>query len=344
MTRKLLRGVGLLLIVGVAAAVAAAAWWFDYPARLGWGGQPVDHLTLYGNVDIRQVQLGFRVDGRVAEVLVEEGDRTRAGEPLARLDAQPYRDLLLAAEAQVAGQSATLAKLEAGPRPEEIAQARALHAERLADLDYARLAYERALQLRPRGVISQAALDEARAARDVAAARIASAREALRLLEEGTRAEDIAVARAELQAAQARLESARTSLRDTELLAPADGIVLSRVHEPGAILSPGDTMLVLSLTRPVWVRSYIAEPDLGRIHPGMAVEVRSDTAPSRPYRGRIGFISPVAEFTPKSVETPELRTDLVYRLRVIVDQPDAGLRQGMPVTLRIPIEGDLTAE
>ena len=176
----------------------------------------------------------------------------------------------------------------------------------------------------------------------MAAARVASARESLRLLQEGTRAEDIAAARANLQAAQANLSAAKTSLQDAYLRAPAAGVILSRVREPGAIVSPSDTVYVLSLDDPVWVRAYVAEPDLGRVHPGMEVEVVTDTAPDRPYRGRIGFISPVAEFTPKSVETPELRTDLVYRLRVVVDPADKVLRQGMPVTIRIPRNGSRT--
>ena len=130
----------------------------------------------------------------------------------------------------------------------------------------------------------------------------------------------------------------RPALRcdDTELRAPNDGIILSRVRETGAIVAPADTVFVLSLTEPVWVRTYVAEPDLGRIHPGMKVEVTSDTRPNDAYDGTIGFISPVAEFTPKSVETPELRTDLVYRLRIVIDKPGPDLRQGMPVTLRFP--------
>jgi HlyD family secretion protein len=113
--------------------------------------------------------------------------------------------------------------------------------------------------------------------------------------------------------------------------------VLSRVLEPGAIVGPSNIVYVLSLTRPVWVRAYVGEPQLGRIRPGMEVSVISDSAPEAPYRGRIGFISPVAEFTPKSVETPDLRTDLVYRLRIIVEQPGESLRQGMPVTVQVPL-------
>jgi HlyD family secretion protein len=331
MNKKAIHIVILLLLVG-----AAAAWWLDLPARLAWTHGPGDRLTLYGNVDIRQVQLGFRVGGRIAEAMVDEGDVVAAGTTLARLDARPFQDAVRAAEAQVAMQRATLDKLEAGPRAAEIAQARAAHAERLADLQNAEQAFGRARDLRANRTISQASLDQATAARDMAAARAESAREALRLLEEGTRPEDIAAARANLQGAEASLSSARTSLGDTELKAPADGVILSRVREPGAIVTPSDTVFVLSLSKPVWVRSYIAEPNLGRIHPGMAVEVTSDTAPDKPYRGTIGFISPVAEFTPKSVETPELRTDLVYRLRIIIDHADTALRQGMPVTVRIP--------
>lgn len=339
MNRKALPVALVLLIVG-----GAAIWWLDLPGRLAWTRGQEEPLTLYGNVDIRQVQLGFRVGGRIAESMVDEGDVVTAGAALARLDARPYEDAVRAAEAQVATQRATLEKLEAGPRPAEIAQARALHAERLADLENAQQAFVRARELRANRTVSQAALDQATAARDMAAARANSAREALRLLEEGTRAEDIAAARASLQGAEANLSAARTSLRDTELAAPAGGVILSRVREPGAIVAPGDTVYILSLSEPVWVRSYIAEPNLGRIHPGMAVEVFSDTAPDKPYRGTIGFISPVAEFTPKSVETPELRTDLVYRLRIVIDRPDTALRQGMPVTIRVPGGGGRAAE
>jgi HlyD family secretion protein len=339
MSRKAIRVVILLLVLG-----AAAAWWLDLPGRLAWTHSRGEPLTLYGNVDIRQVQLGFRVGGRIAEAMVDEGDVVVAGATLARLDARPYEDSVRAAEAQVAMQRATLDKAETGPRPAEIAQARAAHAERLADLQNAEQAFSRARDLRANRTISQASLDQATAARDMAAARAASAREALRLLEEGTRVEDIAAAQANLQGAEASLSSARTSLGDTELKAPANGVILSRVREPGAIVSPSDTVFVLSLSEPVWVRSYIAEPNLGRIHPGMAVEVTSDTAPDKPYRGTIGFVSPVAEFTPKSVETPELRTDLVYRLRIIIDRPDPSLRQGMPVTVRIPAGGGRGAE
>ncbi len=325
----------LLIPVVLIAGAAAAGWWFDLPSRLGLG-QHRPASVLYGNIDIRQVSLGFRVSGRIDKLAVDEGDPVKAGDILGTLDPTPFQQAVDAASAELAALSANLDKLKAGARKTEIAQARAAHEEQVAELQNADLAYERARQLRPSGTISQANLDQASAARAAAAARATSAREALALLEEGSRVEDIAAATAEVQAATAKLASARTSLSDTRLLAPSDGIVLSRVREPGAMIAPSDTAYVISLTEPVWVRAYVAEPDLGRVHPGMKVEVFSDTAPDRPYEATVGFISPVAEFTPKSVETPELRTDLVYRLRIVVTKPGADLRQGMPVTVRLP--------
>jgi HlyD family secretion protein len=328
-----------IIIVAILVVCGVAAWALDVPARLGWRDGSDGPLKLYGNVDIRQVELGFRVAGRLKAVHFEEGDKVSAGALLAELDARAYEDKAKTADAQAAQQEATLQKLVAGPREAEIAQARANLNERAADLENAQRAYERNRQLRPGGSISQAALDDSLAAKNMAAARLASSQQALRLLEEGTRAEDIAAGRAAFQAAQATQASTQTDLADTRLIAPADGIILSRVREPGAIVGPSDVVYVLSLARPVWVRAYIAEPQMGRIHPGMAVTVASDTAPDHRYRAHIGFISPVAEFTPKSVETAELRTDLVYRLRVIVDDADEALRQGMPVTVQLPRAG-----
>jgi HlyD family secretion protein len=315
------------------AVVVVAAIWLVASGRIGGGHKDPDLLTLYGNVDIRQVELGFRVPGRILKMNFEEGESLDAGTPLAQLDPRTYEQDLRSAEAQLAQQAANLEKLEHGPRPAEIAQARATLSERQAQLENARRTFARAQELLPQGAIARSNFDDAEAARNRAEASVAQAREALRLLEQGTRAEDIAAGRASLQSAQARVDSARTALADTQLLAPSDGIILSRVREQGAIVSPNDVVYVLSLTRPVWVRAYVAEPQLGRIHPGMEVSIASDTAPDRRHRARVGFISPVAEFTPKSVETPELRTDLVYRLRIIVDEVDPSLRQGMPVTV-----------
>lgn len=311
----------------LAAAYAAYSLW---PRDVANGA-----LVLYGNVDIREVQLGFRVAGRLERMNFEEGDAVVAGTVLATLDSKPLRDSLAQAEARVAEAEARLALLRTGSRPQEIEQARARVSEAEAALKNAGQEYERQRELTAKGLSSQGLLDNALARRDEAAARLLAGQEALALAVEGARTEDIAAAEAALAGAVAMREQAATQLQDTRLLAPSDGVILTRVREPGTIVGVGVPVYTLSLTDTVYVRAYVDEPHLGRVVPGATVRLTTDSS-SREYVGRVGFVSPRAEFTPKSVETPELRTDLVYRLRIVVAEPDDALRQGMPVTITIP--------
>lgn len=321
----------ILVILGIAAAIVFVA-----KTKFSESNAVEGPLTLYGNVDIRQVALGFRANGRISTMIFEEGDAVAEGQLLASLDKGPLEDSLALFKAQVGVAEAVVAKLEAGTRPGEIAQARAVVEESTTVLANTQQLLDRQLELVKSGAVSKQAADDSQAQHDEAEARLNSAREALALAEEGPRAEDIAIARAELEAACAKAAQAKRQLADAELMSPADGIILTRVQEPGAIVATGASVYTLSLKAPVWVRSYISEPDLGRIRPGLEVEVVTDSRPDQPYKGQVGFISPVAEFTPKSVETEELRTDLVYRLRVIIKEHDDALRQGMPVTVRLP--------
>ncbi len=327
-----------LITVLLLAALGAGAWhWWktDHSAAAD--------LTFFGNVDVREATLAFNVGGRVESMRLDEGDAVQAGALMARLEPARFQDRLEAARAQVAQQAAVLARLKAGSRPEEIERARAEAQAAQAALRNARLELERQQELHRKKLTSQQAVDTAREARDRFAANLRAARQTLALAEQGPRQEDIAAARAQLNAAQAQLALARTDLNDTELHAPSDGTVLVRVVEPGTVVSAGAPVYTLSIRDPVWVRAYVPEPELGRIRPGMPVEVHTDSRPGRPYRGQIGFISPTAEFTPKTVQTPDVRTSLVYRFRVIIDNPDQGLRQGMPVTVRIPQQGQADA-
>ena len=170
---------------------------------------------------------------------------------------------------------------------------------------------------------------------EAAQAQARSAQAALSLQLAGSRAEDIAAARATRANALASQARAQTDLADATLVAPEAGTILTRAREPGAIVQAGETVFTLTIDHPIRVRAYVDEASLPRISPGMAVEVNADGA-THVYHGTIGFISPTAEFTPKSVQTESLRTDLVYRIRVIVTDADGALRQGEPVTLRIP--------
>lgn len=302
--------------------------------------QKKDALTLYGNVDIRQVDLGFRVPGRLQKMMFEEGDEVKTGDVVAVIDKAPYEASLNTAKGQLQQAEANYARLRHGNRPQEIEEARANVRLLKATYDNAVITLNRQQeQLKIQGT-SRQAYDDAFAKKQESEAQLKNGLEALNLAEEGFRKEDIEGGKAAVAAAQATLESAQVNLQDTIIYAPSDGIMLTRVREPGAILDPQSIVYTLTLHKPVWIRAYVSETNLGRIKPGMEAEVTTDANPDKPFKGQLGFISPQAEFTPKTVETPELRTDLVYRIRITVEDPEGKLRQGMPVTVKIPLKGD----
>jgi HlyD family secretion protein len=322
-----------LVFVVVAAGSAAGAWYY-------YAHQPRDEsqLVLYGNIDVRQVNLAFKVDGRIETLAVDEGDTVRASDVIATLDKRYFQDDLAAARARRDNLAAVLARLEHGSRPEEIAQARAQLAQQDANLALAKGNMRRGEELAPSGAISKEELEVRRQAVEVGEANLRYAQQTLRLAEIGPRQEDIDAARAQLNSEETAVIVAQRRLADADLIAPGAGTILTRAREKGAIVQAGETVFTLTLASPVWVRTYVNERDLGRITPDMAAEVHTDSAPGKVYPARIGFISPTAEFTPKTVETRELRTDLVYRLRVVVPNPDGGLRQGMPVTVTLLLD------
>lgn len=324
----------LLLLLLIVAAAAGGWWWWSHRAAPAGGS-----LTLYGNIDVRQVDLAFVVEGKIVELAVDEGDAVAVGQLLARLDADPYNDTVAVAEARVANQAAIVGKLEAGSRPQEIVRARADLDEARARQTNAEATLQRAQTLAQQDFAARQRVDDTRAEAQSARAAVEARQADLRLLEEGPRKEDIAAARALLRSEQALLSLARYRLAETSLMAPSAGTVLTRAREAGAVVAAGSVVFSVALRDPVWVRTYVSEPALGRLRSGMAVGVTTDSHPGKVYRGSVGFVSPTAEFTPKAVETPELRTDLVYRARVIVENPDDGLRQGMPVTVTVYADG-----
>jgi HlyD family secretion protein len=310
------------------------AWWAYQRTET----QRSRELVIYGNIDIRQVNLGFRVGGRIQEMRVEEGDAVKAGDLIALLDPGPYQDQVNVTRAQFEQAKANFTKMANGYRREEIDQARAQVAQMKANLINAELNFKREHDLNQSNVISKQELDNAVAQRDTYQAQLQFAEANLALELAGNRQEDIDAARSQMEFAQANLESAELNLNDCQLVAPSAGVVITRALEPGAIVSAGLTAYSISLNEPIWARTYIDEPELGRIYPGMKALVFTDANPDKPYHGQIGFISSLAEFTPKEVQTRELRTDLVFRLRVVIEKPDRYLRQGMPVTVKL-VEG-----
>jgi HlyD family secretion protein len=267
---KIGAGVGLCLLVLVPVLYFALR------------GKPTV-LVIYGDVDIRDVNLGFRVPGRIETVLKDEGDSVSQGELVASLDKSTYQEALATHTADVEMKVAVLKDAEVTLKRDEAMVAT--------------------------GGISKLTYDNDLSARDQALP--------------------------SLHLAQAQLASAQTDLDDAEIHSPSDGVVMTRAEEPGAIVPSGNTVLTISLYNPVWVRAYISESNLGDVHPGEEVEVFTDTQPNHPYHGKVGFVSPEAEFTPKSVEATDLRTSLVYRLRIVIDDSGPHLRQGMPCTVKI---------
>lgn len=242
-----------------------------------------NEVVLFGNVDVRQVDIGFRVPGRVAALYFEEGDEVPEGSLMAILDRTPYDS--------------------------EIAQAKANVQALIANLKNAEILLKRREQAVRIGGVSQEDVDDAIASRDALLANVYSAKAALAV--------------------------AVDNLNYTKVYAPTDGIILTRIREPGTVVNPGDPVFTLSVSSPVWIRAYVDEPNLGAVYYGMPAKIYTDVKGSKVYDGQIGFISPVAEFTPKSVESTELRTDLVYRLRIYAENPDRHLLQGMPVTVKL---------
>ena len=325
MRRRVISGV-------IAVLILAVVGWLLYRQ---FAGTRNDKLILHGNVDIRQVNLGFRVSGRLKEVKSEEGDVVQAGDVIAVLDDGPYQDQVHLAEAQVAQAQANYTKMVNGFRKEEIEQARAQLAQAKANYDNALRTFEREDKLLQTHVISQSDYDAATSSRDSLKAMVQSAQANLNLELAGNRKEDIDNAKAQVDNAQANLDNAKRNLADCQLRASVDGVVITRAVEPGTIVATSTIVYSVCETSPVWIRTYVDERDLGRIYPGMKALVYNDTYPNHPYTAQVGFISPVAEFTPKNVETRELRADLVYRLRVILEKPDRYVRQGMPVTVQL---------
>ena len=331
MNRRMVRGV---LLVGLVIALGIGVWWW-----LNGRGEK-DSLALYGNVDLRQVDLAFNNSERVTEVLVKEGDHVSPGEVLARLDTGRLEPQLEQAEAVADAQASAVEKLQHGNRPQEIAQARANLAQAQADAASADAKSRRMQELWDSSqgkAMSHQDLDDAKAAAVSANAKVTAQSKALELQVLGPRKEDVAQAEAQLKADRAQIALLKKQVADAVLTAPSKGVIRSRVLEPGDMASPQKTVFSLAIVDPKWVRAYVSEPDLGHVRQGERATVSVDAFPGRKFSGWVGFISPMAEFTPKTVQTEDLRSSLVYEIRVFVDDPGDELRLGMPATVSLPL-------
>ncbi|QDT88753.1 efflux RND transporter periplasmic adaptor subunit [Gimesia algae] len=323
----------VFILIAVVVLIAGGTWYWKARQQ----DTNDDTLVLYGNVDIRQVELAINGSERVGRILVEEGDFVEQKQLLAELELERFELKVARAKAQIEIQQQVVARLEAGTRPEEIRQAEASLLSAKAEYDDAAVTLKRVLALRAKKAVAQQEVDDVKSKRDSAAANVQLLQASLDLAKAGPRKEDIAEAKAALKRMEVELAQAKYDLKDASLYAPSRGIVQERILEVGDMASPQKPVFTFALVDPVWVRAYVSEPDLGKIHDGMKAVVVTDSFPGKEYEAWVGFISPTAEFTPKPVETAELRTKLVYQVRVFVKNPKSELRLGMPATVKIKL-------
>ena len=294
-------------------------------------------LRISGNLELTEVQVSFKVPGRVLARRVDEGAFVERGDTVATLEDAELADALKLAQSDAEAQAATLAELEAGSRREEIAQGEALLARAEAEALRSATDYRRELALYAREVIPKRELDAARAANDGARASARERREALALLRRGARRERVDEARARLKGALARVSTAKERLGYATLLAPISGVVLSKSVEPGEQVAAGTPVVTLGDTGECWLKGYIPETELGRVKLGQQARVSTDSHPGKFYQGRVSFISSEAEFTPKNVQTEKERVKLVYRIKISLPNPGMELKPGMPADAEIVI-------
>jgi HlyD family secretion protein len=295
-------------------------------------------IAASGTVEATEAQLSFKIGGRIARIAVREGDRVAAGAELARLEGVEIEARRAEAAAQVAAVRAGLAELEAGNRPEEIAQAaatRAAAAERLKDAARDR---DRAERLLAEGAVSQEAFDKAAMAYTLAAREDERTAEGLRLMRAGARPERIAAQRAQLAQAEAALRAIDAEIDNLTLTSAFDGVVTVRHAEPGEVVGPGTPVLTVTNLDDRWVRIFVREDRLGAVHRGQPARITADTYPGKSYAGSVTYIASEAEFTPKTVQTSEERVRLVYALKVrITGDPDHELKPGLPADVRLDL-------
>lgn len=320
------------VIILILAAAGAYLYWQDQDKKQdGNAGS----FKIYGTIDIRDTALAFTEQERLETVRVEEGMRVKKGQVLAKLRTAKVDAAIKALQARIASQQEIVAKLEAGSRPQEIDQARAeVQAAQAREANVLRTV-KRLKTTSRSGATSIQSYDDAKAQLKVERAQLSASQKALDLLVEGPRKEDIAASRHQLDALEADLGQLQVRLSDMTLTAPADGTIQSRILELGELAGPSKPAFVLALTDPKWVRAYIPEPMLGKINVGMTAQIFTDSLPGKSLDGWVGFISPVAEFTPRAVATEDLRTQLVYETRVFVKDPEDILRLGAPVTVAV---------
>lgn len=304
----------------------------------GRRGGPENELYLSGNIEVTEINLGFKYPGKIIELLVEEGSQVNRGQVVARLEDVEARAEAARSRSVLDEASVRLAEMRAGSRAQEVAQARAQVETQEADLKRSRKDFERAEMLYKNGAISSSQFDLAKSAYEARTAQLKNAQEALSLVKEGPRKEDIGIAEHRVAQARAALDASEQRLKDTVLAAPISGVVLRKDTEVGETVGAGVPVFTIGDLRHPWVKVFVPEPSVGRLRLGQVARVRTDSYPNKTYTGKVSYISSEAEFTPKQVQTHEERVKLVFGVKVVVNNVKDELKPGMPADVTINLQ------
>jgi HlyD family secretion protein len=320
-----------LLIVGIIVVILVAVYLVSHMGERKEEGV----MLLSGNVEVTETNVGFKIPGRVVDRPVDEGYKVKTGDLLARLDSGELASIVSQSRAALAEADTRLAELKAGSRSQEIGQARAGLSAQEAELVKVRKDFERADMLHRNGAISTSQFDVAKSAFETRAALQRNAEEALSLVKEGPRKEDIRAAEHRVEQSKAVLATSMERLKDTAIYAPITGVILRKNVEVGETVAAGTPVVTMGDLDHPWVKVYVKEDQLGLMKLGQKAKVTVDTYKGKVYEGTVSYISSEAEFTPKTVQTQEERTKLVFGVKVQVKNVNDELKPSMPADVRI---------
>jgi len=310
----------------VAALAAGATYYYQHKKNQGADAT----LTLSGNIEAHESVVGFKVQGRLVELPIEEGQVVKAGDLIAKLDQTDYRQQVDIDTAAVNNREAELKLALSGSRIQEKKSAEQAVLDAQATLTQDKADFQRYQALYEKDETSAQIRDSYAANLKRAQAAYERARENYDLVKEGVRKEQIDINRAGVDSARQMLELSKIRLGYASLYAPTSGVALVRNAEIGEVMAPGTPVVTIADLDHIWLRAYLDETDLGKVKLGQTVKVKSDSFPGRAYQGKVSFISSQAEFTPKSVETHKERVTLVYRIKIDLDNSSHELKPGMP--------------
>jgi HlyD family secretion protein len=285
-------------------------------------------IVAAGHVEATDIHVSAKIGGRLVEAPLKEGDPVKAGDVISRQDTTDIEIALLQAKADRDQADAELRLRVAGARKEDIAETEAQIRATEADRAGAQLDLDRMQGLLDRNSGTTKARDDAKTRRAVLDARLAAQTQTLARLRAGSRPQEIDAARARVASVGARIAQLEQQIKDATIASPTDGILTSRVAEPGEQLQAGSPVCVITKLADAWLTVYVTDLDLARIRIGQDVTVKTDGGQTR--KGRLTYIASKAEFTPKNVQTRDERVKLVYRVKVGLDNADGFFKPGMP--------------